>query len=261
MIAFDICKTFRSADTPLNLNFAGHADQGQIVAVHGASGAGKTTLLKMLAGLITPDDGSIEVADTTWFSHSKRLNLPTRKRDLGFLFQDYALFPNMTVLQNLEYGMNALSDAPFVDRIIQITEIGALLSIKPDRLSGGEKQRVAFARAVMRKPKLLLLDEPLSALDIALRSVLQDELLELRKLLDITVLFTSHSIPEVYKLADKVMLIAEGNIVKSGTPAEVFAGGNNDVHAVGEYLSSQTVNGRKTINILVDNKVVSVPMS
>jgi len=260
MITFDVCKTFASGEAPLRLSFKGEADLGQIVAIHGVSGAGKTTLLKILAGLIQPDSGTIQVEQSPWLDTAQKHNLPTRKRDLGFLFQDYALFPSMTVLQNLEFGMNELSDKVFVDRIIQITEIGGLLPFRPDRLSGGEKQRVAFARAVMRKPKLLLLDEPLSALDIELRSVLQNELLELRKLLDITVIFTSHSVPEVYKLADKVMLIANGEIAKVGTPSEVFAGGNNAVEAVGEYLSSQSIEGRNHIHVLVDGKVVTIPM-
>ena len=258
MISFDISKTFKAGTQPLTLEFKGHANAGEIVAIHGASGVGKTTLLKMLAGLIKPDIGTIKIEQATWFDSNTKINLPARKRNIGFLFQDYALFPNMTVLQNIEFGMSELSDRTFVDRIIQIAEIGHLLTTKPESLSGGEKQRVAFARAVMRKPKLLLLDEPLSALDVALRSVLQNELLELRKLLDITVLFTSHSVPEVYKLADQVMLIQNNQIVKTGTPAQVFAGGDNSVEAIGEYLSSQSVDGHQTMNVLVDGKVVSV---
>jgi molybdate transport system ATP-binding protein len=258
MIQFDIRKIFNSSGKSLHFDFKGAANTGEIVAIHGVSGAGKTTLLKMLSGLIKPNDGFISVGQTIWFESTANLNFATRQRDLGFLFQDYALFPNMTVLENIEFGMNKLSDKAFVDRIIEITEIGELLSKVPESLSGGQKQRVAFARSVMRKPKLLLLDEPLSALDITLRSVLQNEFLELRKLLNITILFTSHSVPEVYKLADKVLLIDKGKIAKIGTPSEVFAGGDKSVDSIGEFLSSRKVGNKRTMNILVDGKVVAV---
>lgn len=258
MIQFNITKTFESAENPVKLNFNGSVESGQIVAIHGASGVGKTTLLRMLAGLDEPDGGTLNVANETWFDCVSKHNLPTRHRSIGFVFQDYALFPNMTVLQNIEYGLGPLSDKSFTKRIIQITDVANILSQKPASLSGGQRQRVAFARAVVRKPRLLLLDEPLSALDIELRSVLQNELLELRKLLDITIIFTSHSIPEVYKLADRVMIIKDGQVTKTGTPAEVFVGGDNAVEAVGEYLSSQQVGTSKRINLLVDGKIVSV---
>ena len=258
MIQFNIQKAFKSLENPVKLNFNGSFDAGQIVAIHGASGVGKTTLLRMFAGLDEPDSGTLKIANETWFDSASKTNLATRDRSIGFVFQDYALFPNMTVLQNIEYGLGPLSEKSFTKRIIQITDVTNILSQKPASLSGGQRQRVAFARAVVRKPRLLLLDEPLSALDIELRSVLQNELLELRKLLDITIIFISHSIPEVYKLADRVMIIKDGQVIRTGTPAEVFVGGDNAVEAVGEYLSSQQVGTSRRIKLLVDGKIVSV---
>ncbi|MFT5573722.1 MAG: molybdate transport system ATP-binding protein [Cryomorphaceae bacterium] len=258
MIQFNIRKKFDSLENPIDLNFDASVEAGQIVAIHGASGVGKTTLLRMLAGLVKPDLGTLKVGNETWFDSTSKRNLETRHRSIGFVFQDYALFPNMTVLQNIEYGLGPLSEKSFTERIIQITDVMDILLQKPASLSGGQRQRVAFARAVVRKPNLLLLDEPLSALDIELRSVLQNELLELRKLLDITIIFTSHSIPEVYKLADMVMMIKDGRVIRTGTPAEVFVGGDSSVEAVGEYLSSQQVGTSSRINILVDGKIVSV---
>jgi len=258
MISFDIIKTLSTAEKKLDLHLQGQINSGEIIAIYGKSGAGKTTLLKMLAGLITPDEGSVLVADQTWYDSTANVNLATHKRSIGFVFQNYALFPNMTVQQNVEYGLGELSDHKFTDRIIQITGIEDILSLKPQNLSGGQLQRVAFARAVVRKPSLLLLDEPLSALDIELRTVLQNELLELRKILDVTILFTSHNIPEVYKLADRVILIDKGKTVLSGTPSEVFADGDENVNAIGEFLCYHQSGAKKRMTILVDGKVVSI---
>lgn len=258
MIEFNLQKALSPNIETFDFDLRGTAQDGEIVAIHGISGVGKTTLLKMIAGLITPDSGTVSVNGSQWFDSDQKINIATRNRDLGFLFQDYALFPNMTVLQNLQYAMTADSDPAFADRVIEITELGDLLAKSPNKLSGGQKQRVAFARSVMRKPSLLLLDEPLSALDAALRSVLQNELLELRKLLDVTILFTSHSISEVYKLADKVLLIEGGRITKEGTPSDVFAVGDDSVDAIGELLSSRLVGDKRVMNILVDGKVVAV---
>ena len=258
MISFDITKTLSSRSNTLQLHLQGEIKTGEIVAVYGKSGAGKTTLLKLLAGLTTPDSGSIIIDQQTWFESSTNVNLATNNRSIGFVFQDYALFPNMTVLQNVEYGLGKFSDQKFTGRILHITGIEDILSLKPHNLSGGQRQRVAFARAVVRKPSLLLFDEPLSALDKELRAVLQDELLELRNLLDVTIIFTSHNIPEVYKLADKVVVIDKGKTVHSGTPAEVFADGDENVDTIGEFLSYTEFATKKKMNILVDGKVVSV---
>lgn len=258
MIEFDFSKTMKANESSVSLYFKGRVAAGEIVAIHGPSGVGKTTLLRMLAGLVEPDTGALEVDNQKWFDSKTKQNIATRERSLGFVFQDYALFPNMTVLQNIEYGLGSLSDAKFTQRIIQITDVSDILSQKPASLSGGQRQRVAFARAVVRKPSVLLLDEPLSALDVELRSVLQNELLELRKLLDVTIIFTSHSIPEVYKLADSVMMIKDGRIVKTGAPSDVFLGGDNEVEAIGEYISCQQIGDRQRMSVLVDGKVVSV---
>jgi molybdate transport system ATP-binding protein len=258
MIQFNISKTFYSDENSVHLSFNETVKRGQIIGIHGASGVGKTTLLRMLAGLTKPDIGSIKFNDEIWFDSSSKLDLATRHRNIGFVFQEYALFPNMTVLENIEFGLSPLCERCFTDRVIQITGVGGILAQKPSSLSGGQQQRVAFARAVVRKPDLLLLDEPLSALDGGLRSVLQDELLELRDLLDLTIIFSSHSIPEVYKLADSVMGISGGEIDHTGTPSEVFTNGDSNVEAVGEFLSAQNIGKTKRINILVDEKIVSV---
>jgi molybdate transport system ATP-binding protein len=258
MINFNLNKTLSSRENTLDLQLNGQIESGEIVAVYGKSGAGKTTLLKMLAGLITPDSGSIIVGEQAWYESASKFNLTTNNRSIGFVFQDYALFPNMTVLQNVEYGLDENSEQEFTNRILQITGIEDILSLKPHNLSGGQRQRVAFARAVVRKPNLLLLDEPLSALDSELRAVLQDELLELRKLLNVTIIFTSHNIPEVYKLADKVIVIKKGNTVQAGTPSDVFADGDQNIDAIGEFLSYSQSGSKNKMNVLVDGKVVSV---
>ncbi|MDZ4378071.1 MAG: ABC transporter ATP-binding protein, partial [Xanthomonadaceae bacterium] len=147
---------------------------GETVAIVGASGAGKSTLLRMLAGLSQPNSGRIVVDGEPWFDSAKKINLPPQQRAIGFVFQDYALFSNLTVRQNVAYAADK-GQASWVVRLLAMTGLTELQDSLPARLSGGQKQRVALARALARKPKLLLLDEPLSALDGALRAQLQDE--------------------------------------------------------------------------------------
>ncbi|HEX3006988.1 MAG TPA: ATP-binding cassette domain-containing protein, partial [Bacteroidales bacterium] len=148
---------------------------GELVALFGPSGAGKTTLLRMLAGLTSPDWGEIRFGDDIWFDAAKGIFMPPQKRNIGFMFQDYALFPNMTVRENILYAQSA-HDHRRVDCLINSFGLGEFVNRRPSKLSGGQKQRVALARALAREPKLLLLDEPLSALDAGLRGSLQNEI-------------------------------------------------------------------------------------
>jgi molybdate transport system ATP-binding protein len=216
----DLGKTLQTAQGPLRLQLRAELDAGGFLTLFGPSGAGKTTVLRMLAGLVRPDDGRIAMNGECWFDADARIDLPPQRRPVGFVFQDYALFPNMTVEGNVSYA--APGDRTWVDELLTLTGLDGLRHRRPDTLSGGQKQRVALARALARKPALLLLDEPLSALDAELRARLQDDLQRLQQRCSFTTILVSHDIGEVFKLSQQVLRLENGRVVQSGTPAEVF---------------------------------------
>lgn len=224
MIDIRVAKTLASPGGTLQLDVDARIDKGTFVTLFGPSGAGKTTILRMLAGLARPDQGRIVVDGTVWFDAASRTSLPPQKRAIGFVFQDYALFPNLTVRQNIAYGADArgMQDERWIDELVERMSLGTLQQRLPATLSGGQKQRVALARAVARRPLLLLLDEPLSALDAELRRRLQDDLAELHGHLGLTTVLVSHDVGEVFKLSHQVLRLDGGRIVQSGTPAQVF---------------------------------------
>jgi molybdate transport system ATP-binding protein len=221
MIEIDIQKSFKNQNERINFNFKTSIEQGSLSALFGKSGSGKTTLLRLLSGLETPDCGQISVAGKIWFDSNKKINLSPQKRDVGFVFQDYALFPNMSVIENLRFAQNEKNE-DFLEEILEIVELKEFKNKMPASLSGGQKQRTALARAVARKPKLLLLDEALSALDNTMRKNLQDNIEKIHKRFNMTTLMISHDIAEVYKLASKVIMIDNGAILKEGNPDILF---------------------------------------
>jgi molybdate transport system ATP-binding protein len=221
VIDIALTRTLHSASGPLQLNVQTIIEAGTFVTLFGPSGAGKTSILRMLAGLTDADQGKICVNGVTWFDSDERINLPPQKRSIGFVFQDYALFPNLTVRENVAYAADK-NDTRWVDELLGLVGLASLQHRLPSTLSGGQKQRVALARAIARKPAILLLDEPLSALDIELRSQLQDDLARLHQRFGLTTLLVSHDVGEVFKLSQRVLRLEGGRIVQSGTPAEVF---------------------------------------
>ncbi|MBZ7963575.1 sulfate/molybdate ABC transporter ATP-binding protein [Campylobacter sp. 2457A] len=206
-----------------NFEFKTHIDQGEITAIFGESGAGKTTLLKIIAGLIKPNCGYLEVDNEIWFDHKKNINLNIQKRKIGFMFQDYALFPNMNVKENLSY---ANKNEKKINEFLELMNLKELAKAYPKELSGGQAQRVALARALITEPKILLLDEPLSALDFKMRMNLQDELAKILHHFKITTLFVSHDIAEIYKLSHKIIEIQNGKIIKNLPKNEFFTQAN-----------------------------------
>ena len=183
MITVNILKKIhnQNGDTELQINF--ECKQNTCTAIYGESGSGKTTILRLIAGLSKPDSGLIQSSDEIFFNSELNINIEVQKRNIGFVFQDYALFPNMTVEENILFALTNKFEkkekASYIDQLMTIMEINNLVKKYPHQISGGQKQRVALARALARKPKILLLDEPLSALDNAMRAKLQEYLIKL----------------------------------------------------------------------------------
>ncbi|MEO6524641.1 MAG: ATP-binding cassette domain-containing protein [Mucilaginibacter sp.] len=189
MIAIDIEKKMRTYEGHTILRINTQIAEGSITKVYGASGCGKTTLLKIIAGLVIPEKGKITVNDVLWQDTNAGYSLPPQKRQVGFVFQNYALFPNMTALEHLQY---ATDDKVWIDRLLHFGRLETLVKHKPEYLSGGQQQRLAIIRALAIKPKLLLMDEPFSALDMDMRGVIISELKGLIVELGCTALIVSH---------------------------------------------------------------------
>ncbi len=234
--------------------------KGAFVSLYGPSGAGKTSVLRMIAGLLAPDQGKLKVGGETWFDSAVKVSLSPQKRDVGMVFQDFALFPNLTVRGNLEYAKNKQSDGAIVGELIDLMDLGDLQDSQTTMLSGGQKQRVALARSIVQKPSVLLLDEPLSALDPSMRSKLQDYILKAHKVYDLTTIMVSHDVAEIFKMSDEVIMLDQGCVTKRGKPRKVFA--NNEVSGkfqfTGEIVEIQHQGFLYIISILIGNDFVKV---
>jgi molybdate transport system ATP-binding protein len=202
MISIDIEIKLKAYHGRQLLRIKSQFGKGSITKVLGPSGSGKTTLLKIIAGLSAPEKGKIIADGVTWFDAEQKINLSTQKRNIGFVFQNYALFPNMSVQQHLEYATN---DTGWIKQLLQLGQLDNFIDHKPDHLSGGQQQRMAILRALATKPKLLLMDEPFSALDSKMKAVLLDELKPLFKQLGATVIIVSHNLQELEALEGEVM--------------------------------------------------------
>lgn len=197
-----------------------------VTAVFGPSGAGKTSLVNMLAGLLRPDRGRIEVQGHVLFDSERGIDLPPEQRHLGYVFQESRLFPHMTVAGNLSYGRRlAPRDGRHVDfdAVVELLNLSPLLDRRPMTLSGGERQRVAIGRALLAAPRLLLMDEPLANLDGPRRSEILPFIEELRGRLDISIVYVSHNMDEIIRLADQLIIMADGVVVAQGPVEEITA--------------------------------------
>ena len=221
VIFIDVEKLMHTADGPMNLKIQTSIQSGELVALFGQSGAGKTTLLRILAGLIEPDKGIVKFGNSVWFDSERQINIVPQLRNISLMFQDFALFPNMTVEQNIRFAQPEKNEASVIE-LLYIFGLTEFRSRKPGSLSGGQKQRVALARALARKPQLLLLDEPLSALDAEMRNTLQDEIAKAHQILGVTTLLVSHDLNEVFRLASQVICLEKGIVTRAGTPEDVF---------------------------------------
>lgn len=207
MIELDITKKLHS----FNLNCSFIIDN-EVVALQGPSGSGKTTILDCISGIKAPDEGIIKIDDKIVFSSSDNVNLPIRNRHIGYLFQNYALFPHMTVEENILFGVKNIKNynMDYIKYITETFKIDHLKDRKPSHISGGEKQRVALARALAVKPNILLLDEPFSALDKDTKGIVYKEFLQYKKEFKISIILVTHDPYESEMLADRIISIKDG---------------------------------------------------
>ncbi|MBC7880712.1 MAG: ATP-binding cassette domain-containing protein [Anaerolineae bacterium] len=207
----------------LSVDFAVEAS---FVVLFGASGCGKSSTLAALAGLLQPEKGCIQLGSQLLFDGARKINLSPQQRRIGYVFQNYALFPHLRVRENICFGIDQLSKTAqqeCLDRLISIFRLDRLTERYPGELSGGQQQRVALARALAPNPQLLLLDEPFSALDEELRDELRDELKDLHQRLNLPILMVTHSRAEALQLAETVILMKSGSVSAIGLPAEVLS--------------------------------------
>lgn len=199
-----------------------NADAGSISALFGRSGAGKTSIVDMIAGLTRPDAGKIEIGGDVLFDAAAGINLPPEKRRVGYVFQNSRLFPHMNVRRNLLYGASAAAGADF-RQIAHLLDLEPLMNRSPVKLSGGERQRVAIGRALLSQPRLLLMDEPLAGIDVQRRNEILPFLDRLRAEVDLMMLYVSHEIEEVIRLADNMILVSDGTIAASGAVEDIMS--------------------------------------
>ncbi len=260
MIEFELHKKLVASEGEMDLEIRLSIEKGQLVTIFGPSGAGKTSILRMLSGLMKPDSGLIRVGGKTWFDSNAKRNLRPQERSIGFLFQDYALFPNMTVRENLEYAMQRGQDMHDIDTLIDMVELGSLQDRKPETLSGGQKQRVALARTLVRNPSLLLLDEPLSALDYEMRAKLQQYILDIHDRFHLTTILVSHDISEIIRLSDIVVELDKGRIARQGKPIDLFSQEKltNKFQFTGDIVHIEPAETICIISVLIGRSIIKV---
>ena len=223
MTVLEIEATKRLGDTVIDVRFS---SQAQVTALIGASGAGKTSVLNMVAGLLRPETGRIVVGDVAVFDEAGRLDLAPHRRKVGYVFQEARLFPHLNVRQNLAFGrwMNGLRrDADEEERILELLALEPLLGRRPANLSGGEKQRIAIGRALLARPRLLLLDEPLSSLDAVRKAEIMPYLERLCHEGGVPMIYVSHAADEIDRLAECVVTLAAGQVVSIENRPKAFS--------------------------------------
>lgn len=219
-ISFHLKKGLHSFCIDVELSFG-----NELVVLFGPSGSGKTSILNMLAGIVRPDEGFVTIDSKDVFSSERGISIPIRERRIGYLFQEYALFPHMTVFENIAYGIDHLPKKEVkvkVEEFLELMRLGGLEGRYPHELSGGQKQRVALARTMAVEPEVLLLDEPFSALDQPVREKLRNDLLMLHERYPITTLFVTHDLEEAFIMGERIAILNEGRLEQLGTKEEVF---------------------------------------
>lgn len=232
----------------------------ELLVLFGPSGAGKSMILKMISGIVDPDEGRVSAGSEVLFDSSTGVNVPVRNRKVGYLFQDYALFPHMSVEENIAYGI----DGPKKDKVDELLALMRLTGLEkryPHELSGGQKQRTALARTLAAEPRVLLLDEPFSALDYQVREKLRADLLNIHRIYPITTVLVTHDLEEAFMLGKKIAVINNGSIEQSGAREEVFyrPRTRNVARFMGvRNIFTGTVSGLEESSVLIDTPDIGV---
>jgi len=259
-IHFRLEKRLLGSDGNFLLQVDKHVNFGEFIALFGKSGVGKTSILRILSGLDSADSGYIRVGDRVWLDTSKNICLPPQKRRIGFVFQNYALFPHLNAYDNICFGLRDKKDRDFVDELINLMDLTPLKKSRINSLSGGQSQRVALARALVCRPQILLLDEPFSALDSAMRLALQEELANIHRHFHLTTLLVSHNLSEVFSLASRSLVIKSGQVVRDGSNESVFIQKRLSarIKLSGEIINIESNELTSIISILCGNDVLKV---
>jgi molybdate transport system ATP-binding protein len=254
MIEINISKKLLGSNGDMNLEVKLNIDQKEFITLTGSSGAGKTTLLRILAGL-EEAKGTIKVGDEIWLDSN--YSLPPQKRKIGFVFQEYALFNNMSVGQNLTY---IKKDIKLARELLEITGLVSLKDRLPSSLSGGQKQRVALCRAMMNRPKILLMDEPLSALDQSTRVKLQDKILAIHREFGTTTIMVSHDISEIYRLSSRVITLDQGKIIDDTDIKDIVSTTDSNSKFIfeGSILDIDIKDSTYIVKVVVAKQVVTI---
>lgn len=257
MLNISIQKQLHGSEGNMLLDVVLDIQKHEFIALSGLSGSGKTTLLRILAGL-EKSTGNINVDGEVW--QDKNMLLATQKRKIGFVFQDYALFENMSVEENLLY---VKKDKELCQKLLEMTELVSLKKRLPSSLSGGQKQRVSLCRAMMNTPKVLLMDEPLSALDVNMRTKLQNEILSLHKEFRTTTIMVSHDPSEIYRLASRVIVLEQGKIINDGLPKDILlkTQGSQKFSFEGELLDIKKVDVIYIAIVAIGQQLVEIVVS
>jgi molybdate transport system ATP-binding protein len=222
LLSIDLNKTFKTKQRNTVVSCRADFELGKTSAIYGRSGVGKSTILRIIAGLDEADNGKIRYKDEVWYDQTKKINLSLAARKVGFVFQDYNLFPNMTVEGNLKYASitNKISDQ--TRQLLEVTDLIKLFQAYPRELSGGERQRVSIVRALCQKPRILLLDEPFSALDDASIGDLIRELRVVQEEAGATILMVSHRKDVIFEMADSVVHLKDDGMIAQGKPMDLL---------------------------------------
>ena len=260
MMKIQIYKEFFKSSNQFFIDVDFSMKKGSFNALYGGSGSGKTSILNVISGIKYADKGKISISDIVWLDTENKINLPVNKRKIGVVFQNSVLFPHLSVYENILFSKDKNDSFDLMNELIELFSISDLLNYSTDILSGGQKQKVAIVRALIRNPDLLLLDEPFSAIDTEQRKQIQDSLLKAHQKLKFTALVISHDLEEVVRLSENIFMIENGKIVKEGSAFSLFENKDEQefIKLSGIILSIERVEAVQKMKVLIGNEIHTI---